>query len=113
MSYSVKRSAVLNLTSYLYLFIASIATTPTLIRYLGLADFGTYVLSLGVLALVTSVDLGLSRSVVYHLAESKSTKITKQILTTSLILHLALGSIFALLVLIWFTPDLSLLVLTT
>ncbi len=113
MSYSVKRSAVLNLTSYIYLFIASVATTPTLIRYLGLTDFGTYVLSLGVLALVTSVDLGLSRSVVYHLAKSKNELINKQILSTSLLLHFILGTIFALIATTWFSPHLSILILTT
>lgn len=110
MSYSLKRSAVLNLTSYIYLFIASLATTPTLIRYLGLTDFGTYVLSLGILALVTSVDLGLSRSVVYHLAQSKNIILTKQILSTSLLLHATLGTIFALITLSWFSPHLSFLI---
>ncbi|MBP9702408.1 oligosaccharide flippase family protein [Candidatus Woesebacteria bacterium] len=113
MSYSVKRSAVLNLTSYIYLFIASLATTPTLIRYLGLTNFGTYVLSLGVLALVTSVDLGLSRSVVYQLARSNKTVLTKQILSTSLLLHTTLGTLFSLATLIWFSPYLSFLIFYT
>lgn len=96
MSYSVKHASLLNISSYLYLFVASLATTPTLIKYLGLPAFSSYALSLGILAIATSFDLGLSRSVVYYLAKTAKTEEKKEILASSLILHLFLGSTFGI-----------------
>jgi hypothetical protein len=96
MSYSVKHASLLNLASYLYLFVASLATTPTLIKYLGLPAFSSYALALGILAIATSFDLGLSRSVVYYLAKTEKTEEKKEILASSLLLHLFLGSTFGI-----------------
>lgn len=96
MSYSVKHASFLNLASYLYLFVASLATTPTLIKYLGLSAFSSYALALGILAIATSFDLGLSRSVVYYLAKTEKTEEKKEILASSLLLHLFLGSTFGI-----------------
>jgi O-antigen/teichoic acid export membrane protein len=96
MSYSVKHASLLNLASYLYLFVASLATTPTLIKYLGLPAFSSYALALGILAIATSFDLGLSRSVVYYLAKTEKSEEKKEILASSLLLHLFLGSTFGI-----------------
>lgn len=113
MSYSLTRASILNITSYLYLFVASLATTPTLIHSLGLSSFSTYALSLGVLALATSFDLGLSRSVVYYLAKSSNASEKKVILASSLLLHSLLGLTLATLVIFWFSKYLSLLIFLT
>lgn len=113
MSYSLKRASLLNLSSYLYLFIASLATTPTLIKHLGLSAFSTYALSLGILALASSIDLGLSRSVVYHLAKSKHLQEKKAVLASSLLLHFSLGTILGLIAYIWFSQSLGVLIFLT
>lgn len=113
MTYSISKAAMLNITSYLYLFVSSIITTPILLKSLGLSSFSTYVLSLGVLALASSADLGLSRSVVYYLAQSRSVKEKTALLASSLVLHTILGFTFAVLVLFWFSKYLSLLIVLT
>ena len=113
MSYSLRRASLLNISSYLYLFVASLATTPTLIKSLGLSAFSTYVLSLGVLALTTSLDLGLSRSVVYYLAKANNNEEKKTILASSLLIHLLLGFSLAVVVLFWFSWYVSLLIFIT
>lgn len=113
MTYSISKAAMLNITSYLYLFVASLATTPILIKSLGLTSFSAYALSLGVLALASSIDLGLSRSVVYYLAKSKSPREKKAILASSLVFHAILGFTFATLSLFWFSNYLSLLIFLT
>jgi len=113
MTYSISKAAMLNITSYLYLFVASLATTPILIKSLGLSSFSAYALSLGVLALASSIDLGLSRSVVYYLAKSNSSREKKAILASSLVFHAILGFTFATLGLFWFSKYLSLLIFLT
>lgn len=113
MAYSLSRSALLNLSSYLYLFVVSLSTTPYLIRHLGLAQFSQYVIALGYLALVTSLDLGLSRAVVYYHARATSGASTVAINSASLLLHLVLGLLFGLLTLVWFSPSLALLAFLT
>ncbi|MCE7898316.1 MAG: hypothetical protein DPW11_03995 [bacterium] len=113
MSYSLRLASILNISSYLYLFVASLATTPTLIKSLGLPAFSTYALSLGVLALATSVDLGLSRSVVYYLAKSTKINDKKTILASSLLLHSLLGFTLAALAIFWFSWYVSLLIFIT
>lgn len=113
MTYSISKAAMLNITSYLYLFVASLATTPILIKSLGLSSFSVYALSLGVLALASSIDLGLSRSVVYYLARSNSLSERKTIFASSLILHAILGFTLATLALLWFSKELSLLIFLT
>ncbi len=113
MAYSVSRSALLNLGSYSYLFVASLVTTPSLIRHLTLPEFSQYAIALGYLALITSLDLGLSRSVVYYLARSRTAPATTAYASASFVLHLVLGLFYAALTLIWFSPALAFLVLCT
>lgn len=113
MSYSVTHASLLNISSYLYLFVASLATTPALIKYLGLPAFSSYALSLGILAIATSFDLGLSRSVVYYLAKTKKTEEKKEILASSLLLHLILGAVFGFIGSIWISLYLGILILLT
>ncbi|GAB4027388.1 MAG: hypothetical protein Fur0011_5330 [Candidatus Microgenomates bacterium] len=113
MSYSLKRASILNITSYFYLFAASLTTTPALIKYLGLSAFSNYALSLGILAIATSFDLGLSRSVVYYLAKTINPKEKKEILASSLLLHLILGATFCLIGSIWISLYLGILILLT
>lgn len=113
MSYSLKRASILNISSYIYLFLASLATTPTLIKYLGIPAFSSYALALGILTLTTSIDLGLSRSVVYYLAISKNQNDQSDILSSSLLLHTALGFIFAIAASYWFSMFLGVLIFLT
>lgn len=113
MSYSLKRASIINLSSYIYLFLASLATTPTLIKYLGIPAFSSYALALGILALTTSIDLGLSRSVVYYLAKSKNQNDQSNTLSSSLLLHTTLGFIFAVASSYWFSMSLGALIFLT
>lgn len=113
MRYSLSRATLYNLSSYFYLLLATLATTPSLIRSLTLPAFGRYVLALGILSLLTSLDLGLSRSVVFHLARAR-TKLTRtRLLSASLFLHLILGLVFGIIACFWFSLPLGLLVFLT
>lgn len=66
--YSLARATVWNISGYIYLLIAALISTPILVLHLGLAQFGLYSLILATLALVSSIDLGLSQSVVRALS---------------------------------------------
>ncbi len=67
MHYSLARATAWNLAGYLYLIVASLISTPILVRSLGLAVFAQYGLIVATLVLVSSLDLGLPQAVVRSL----------------------------------------------
>lgn len=113
MRYSLSRATLYNLASYLYLLFATLATTPSLIRALTLPVFGEYVLALALLSLLTSLDLGLSRSVVFHLARTTSPLRQMQYISASFTLHAGLGGLYGLGVSFLTSPALGLLIFLT
>lgn len=92
MHYSLTRATLWNLAGYLYLIVASLIATPVLIRHLGLALFGQYGLVIATLALVSSLDLGLSQAVTRALARNHSSSPKRQtIWATSSLLFVLTG----------------------
>lgn len=91
MHYSLTRATLWNLAGYLYLIVASLIATPVLIRHLGLALFGQYGLVIATLALVSSLDLGLSQAVTRALARNHSSPKRQTIWATSSLLFVLTG----------------------
>jgi len=114
MSYSLRRATGWNLTGYLYLLLASFATTPTLIHALGLPAYGQYALALALAGLISTLDLGLPRAIVYFLSQSNLTPRKRQeILNSSLFAFGLLGFIFFLPVTIYHSFALGLFIWLT
>ncbi|EKD80711.1 MAG: hypothetical protein ACD_40C00033G0002 [uncultured bacterium] len=111
MSYSLRRATGWNLAGYLYLLLASFATTPTLIRALGIPAYGQYALSLALAGLISTLDLGLPRAVVYFLSQSGLTPSKRQeILNSSLFAFSLLGFLFFLPAAIFHSLSLGILI---
>lgn len=112
MSYSIKRAASYNFISYIYLALASFFTTPILIRGLGITEFSRYILAMGIFALCTTIDLGISRSVTYHLASKPDDK-HQAILSISLLLHVVLGLTYFIITSLSFSVALGIMIFVT
>lgn len=97
MHYSLTRATIWNISGYLFLLIAALVSTPILVHQLGLMLFGQYALILATLALVSSVDLGLSQSVVRALSKDHVFSERRRTLwATSSILFILTGLVCAL-----------------
>ncbi len=68
MHYSLTRATSWNLLSFLYLILASLLTTPALIRALGVTSFAHYLLAIGLTTLLSSIDLGIPRALIRELS---------------------------------------------
>lgn len=92
MHYSLTRATIWNIAGYIYLLIAALISTPILVHHLGLIQFGQYSLIIATLALVSSIDLGLSQSVVRALSRDHEFSLRRQTLwATSSPLFIATG----------------------
>jgi O-antigen/teichoic acid export membrane protein len=97
MHYSLRRATTWNLAGYLYLIIASLVSTPLLVRYLGITDFALYGLITATVILVSSLDFGLPQAVVRALsAQHKSYVKRQQIWATSSVLFITTGVVAGL-----------------
>ena len=96
MHYSLTRATLWIITGYIYLIIAALISTPILVHYLGLVLFGQYSLILATLALVSSIDLGLSQSVVRALSRDHVfSKRRRTLWATSSVLFILAGIVSA------------------
>ena len=92
MYYSLKRATFWNVVGYVYLVIAALISTPILVGYMGLYQFGQYSLILATSYLVSSIDFGLSQSVVRALSRDHKFSVRRQTLwATSSILFILTG----------------------
>lgn len=94
MHYSLTRATIWNLAGYLYLLLASLISTPILVRGLGVAEFARYGLIIATLALVSSLNFGLPQAVVRSLSLFHDQKSAREsVWATSSILFIATGTI--------------------
>ena len=95
MSYSLSRATTWNLAGYIYLILASLISTPILLRSLGLAQFSQYTLIVATLTLLSAFDLGLPQAVVRALVRTSGSNDRQHLWATSSILFVITGSLSA------------------
>jgi len=96
MHYSLTRATAWNIAGYTYLIIASLISTPILVRHLGVDTFAQYGLILGTLSLTSALDLGLPQAVVRALSRDHEFSVLRQTLwATSSFLFILTGIIAA------------------
>ncbi|MDQ4121814.1 MAG: oligosaccharide flippase family protein [Acidobacteriota bacterium] len=100
MNNSIPRSVIFGFLSWLLPFALTFAATPIIVRHLGAAEYGIYVLVLGFISYTFAFNIG--RAVTKYVAEyhaiGRFDRIN-EVLSATLLLNLAVGSIGAVILL--------------
>lgn len=96
MNNSIPRGVIFGFLSWLLPCALTFVTTPIVVRHLGAADYGIYVLVLGVISYTFAFNIG--RAIIKYVAEYHATNRDdriNEVLSATLILNLLVGSIGA------------------
>ena len=97
MHYSLKRASTWNMVGYLFLILASLISTPILVKHLGLGVFSQYGLIIATLGVVSTINLGLPLAETRLLARESTSACKKfSVWATASILFVALGVVAGL-----------------